>query len=79
MYLAGIYLLSAVRWLYSALLPPPILVLDLSMGFMKSHIVHAAAVLGIPDVLAEGPVSLTQLAARTGVLGLLAFPPCIRA
>ena len=66
LYLFGSYLHGFLKWLSSFVLPPPIRVLDLSMGFMRSHVIHAVAALSIADMLSEGPTSLTQLAARSG-------------
>jgi len=39
----------------------------LVMGFQPTHLIYAAAELGIPDLLADGPLSSGTLAARVGV------------
>lgn len=46
--------------------PPPRQMLQLASGYFVSQSLHAAARLGIADLLADGPLATAELAARTG-------------
>jgi hypothetical protein len=48
------------------MVPPEIGLLELASGFMSTHVVYAAARLGIADVLANGPLSADDVAAEVG-------------
>jgi len=48
------------------MVPPNIALLELASGFMATHMIYAAAKLGIADVLAEGAMSAEQVAAEIG-------------
>ena len=48
------------------MVPPEIGLLELASGFMSTHVVYAAARLGIADVLADGPLSADDIAAGVG-------------
>ncbi len=47
-------------------LPPPLQIVDYVCGAMKTQALHACAELGLPDLLKDGPKSMTQLAEATG-------------
>lgn len=57
---------NALRSLTRRMLPPEVAVLELVSGFMATHAVHAAARLGIADVLAAGPRTAAEIAAEIG-------------
>lgn len=46
-------------------IPPPLAMLQLISGFWVARCIYVAAKLGIPDLLADGPKSLEELAAAT--------------
>jgi hypothetical protein len=52
--------------LHQRMVPPPIALMELTVGAWVSQAVHAAAELGIADALAEGPLPLNELANRVG-------------
>ena len=60
-----VWLLACLERLLFKLKPPELRVLDLGLGFIRSNVLYAVVELGIPDALAAGPVSLTQLGAVT--------------
>ena len=60
------WLVALLERLLVLLRPPELHALQVSQGFLRSHLVHALIELGVPEALAEGPASLTQLAGRTG-------------
>ena len=49
-----------------ALTPPPIRMLDMSMGYHLTMLVHTAQKFKIPDLLAEGPLSAAEIAVKIG-------------
>src|SRR4051812_44336699 len=50
-----------------ALLPPWAAVFDRTMGIARTMVIGTIAELGVPDLLAEGPATAAQLAARLDV------------
>jgi hypothetical protein len=52
--------------LHQGLAPPPIAMVELTLGAWVSQAVQVAAELGIADALAEGPLPLDELANRVG-------------
>ena len=52
--------------LHQGLAPPPIAMVELTLGAWVSQAVQVAAELGIADALAQGPLPLDQLANRVG-------------
>ena len=46
-------------------LPPPAILLQLMTGYQRAQAVYVAAKLGVPDLLAEGPRPVEELAAAT--------------
>ena len=48
------------------MVPPEIGLLELASGFISTHLVYAAARVGIADVLANGPLSADDVAAKVG-------------
>lgn len=57
---------TRLQRLLRRMVPPEIAVLELTSGFMATQAIYAAARLGIPDLLANGPRSATDLAAESG-------------
>ena len=57
---------TAVQKLAARMVPPEAGVLELASGFMATHAIYAAARLGLADVLAGGPLSPADVAARAG-------------
>jgi hypothetical protein len=47
-------------------LPPPLQILDLICGSMKTQAIHACATFGIADLVKDEPQSLDDLARATG-------------
>ena len=45
---------------------PPILLQRMISAYTTSQVVYVAAKLGLPDLLAEGPMTAAELAAATG-------------
>lgn len=56
---------SAMRKVSHKMLPPPASILDMTMGFATAQTIFAAVHLGIADVLADGPLTATEIALRT--------------
>jgi hypothetical protein len=54
---------SGLRKASFKMLPPPASILDMTMGFATAQTIFAAVKLGIADVLAEGPLTASELAA----------------
>ena len=52
--------------LHQRLVPPPIALMELTLGAWVSQAVQAAAELGIADALAKGPLPINELANRVG-------------
>jgi O-methyltransferase domain/Dimerisation domain len=50
-----------------AVVPPPLALFEQIAGYMQTHLLRAAARLRIADLLAPGPLSAEELAARAGV------------
>lgn len=57
---------SGLRRVSFKLLPPPASILDMTMGFATAQTIFAATKLGIADVLAPGPLTAAEVAARIG-------------
>ena len=57
---------TALQTVVRRMVPPEIGLLELASGFMATHVVHAAARLGLADLLADGPRSPADLAAEIG-------------
>jgi len=49
----------------AAALPPPAILLQLMTGYQRAQAVYVAAKLGVPDLLADGPRPVEELAAAT--------------
>jgi C-methyltransferase len=52
--------------LHQRLVPPPVAMIELTMGAWVSQAIQAAAALGIADALATGPLPIDELAGRVG-------------
>lgn len=50
----------------SRMVPPEVALLELAGGFMATHAIHAAAELGLADLLTDGPRTAADLAAELG-------------
>lgn len=48
-------------------IPPPVAMLQMIQGFWISRALYAVAALGIPDLLKDGPRSIAELSASTGM------------
>ena len=59
-------LAGALRAAADALTPPPIKMLDMAMGFHHTQLVHIAQKFRIPDILAAGPLTPADIAAKVG-------------
>lgn len=57
---------SGLQSLVRRMVPPEVGLLELASGFMATHAVYAAARIGIADVLADGPLATSDIAARAG-------------
>ncbi|ONI76495.1 methyltransferase [Kribbella sp. ALI-6-A] len=57
---------TALQSLTRRMVPPEVGLLELASGFMATHVVYAAAKLGIADVLADGSLSADEIAAEVG-------------
>lgn len=57
----------ALLALADRLIPPHLAVFDKSIGIGRTHVIGTIAELGVADVLAEGPATAGELAARLGV------------
>jgi C-methyltransferase len=55
-----------LRGTSGALAPPPLALFEQITGYMRTHLLRAAARLRIADHLASGPLGADELAARTG-------------
>ena len=64
-------LAGALRAGADALTPPPIKLIDLTMGYQRTTFVYLAQTLKIPDILAKGPHSAAEIAAEVGSDGKL--------
>jgi hypothetical protein len=64
---AALRLRRALRALSDLVVPAPAALFELSAGFMQTHLLRAAARLRLADLLAAGPASVEELAARAGV------------
>lgn len=63
----GLNVLAGVlRGAADALTPPPIKMLDMAMGYHGTMLVHTAQKFKIPDLLAHGPLSAAEIAAKIG-------------
>jgi C-methyltransferase len=52
--------------LHQRLVPPPVAMIELTVGAWVSQAIQAAAALGIADALATGPLPIDELAGRVG-------------
>ena len=59
-------LAGALRAASNALTPPPIKMLEMSMAYHQTILVHIAQKFKIPDLLASGPLSAAEVAAKIG-------------
>lgn len=57
---------TALQNLTRHMVPPQVGLLELASGFMATHVLYAAAKLGIADALANGPLSADEIAAEVG-------------
>jgi hypothetical protein len=57
---------TALHTLTRRMVPPEVALLELASGFMATHVVCAAARLGIADALASGPLTADDVAAEVG-------------
>jgi len=64
---AALRLRRALRALSDLVVPPPAALFELTAGFMQTHLLRAAARLRLAELLAAGPASAAELAARAGV------------
>jgi hypothetical protein len=64
---AALRLRRALRLLADAVVPAPVVLFERIAGYMQTHLLRAAARLRLADLLAAGPASAEELAARTGV------------
>ena len=58
--------MSDLQDLPRRLLPPNVYVADLLYGFNRAQVLYTTSKLGIPDALAEGPLSPAALSHRVG-------------
>jgi hypothetical protein len=63
---AATTLRTALQALTRRMVPPEVALLELASGFMATHVVDAAARLGIADVLSGGPLTAGEVAAEVG-------------
>jgi C-methyltransferase len=64
---AVLRLRRALRVLADAVVPASVALFELTAGYMQTHLLRAAARLRLADLLAAGPATAEELAARTGV------------
>jgi hypothetical protein len=64
---AALRLRRALRALSDLVVPAPAALFELTAGFMQTHLLRAAARLRLAELLAAGPASVEELAARAGV------------
>ncbi|HEY5847843.1 MAG TPA: methyltransferase [Microlunatus sp.] len=57
---------TRLQRLVGRMVPPPVGLLELASGFMATQTIYAAARLGLADVLADGPLSPSDIAAEVG-------------
>ena len=57
---------TALQSLTRRMAPPEVCLLELASAFMTTRTVYAAARLGIADVLANGPLAASDVAAAVG-------------
>lgn len=57
---------SGLQRLTTRMVPAEVGVLELASGFMATHALYALSRLGIPDALADGPLTAEDVAARRG-------------
>ena len=74
MFVFGIHLLATLQWLRQFLLPGPVAAADIVLGSLRSQIIVTIAEMGIPEVLAVGPKSASEIAHELGA-GLLCDLP----
>lgn len=64
---AALRLRRALRALSDLVVPAPAALFELTAGFMQTHLLRAAARLRLAELLAAGPATVEELAARAGV------------
>jgi hypothetical protein len=64
---AAMRLRRLLRAAADAVVPPPVALFEQIAGYMQTHLLRAAAHLRLADLLAAGPLTAEELAARSGV------------
>ena len=57
---------SFLKWLDRVMLPPPVHTLTTVMGFLDGSVVATMSRVGVPEALADGPLTAEELANKLG-------------
>lgn len=74
---AGTGMLVLLQWITHWLVPAPLTLTLMTLGYMRSQILYCVTKLRIPEVLAAGPLSPHELARQLGMCcSVLCLPVC---